>query len=67
MTTEPTPPPTDVKGWRFADEPPARAPFVEPAISEPRELIASTGGLLQQASSGGTLDGGPGPSDGGLD
>ncbi|MBX7185264.1 MAG: hypothetical protein K1Y01_08990 [Vicinamibacteria bacterium] len=67
MTTQPIAPPPDVKGWRFADEPPARAPFVEPSISEPGELIAGAGGLLQQSSSGGTLDGGPGPSDGGLD
>lgn len=67
MTTEPNSSSSTVKGWRFADESPKRAPFVEPSISEPAELIAASSGLLQQASSGGTLDGGPGPSDGGLD
>jgi len=67
MTSEPIPFSSTVKGWRFADESPKRAPFVEPSISEPGELIAGSNGLLQQASSGGTLDGGPGPSDGGLD
>jgi hypothetical protein len=45
-------------------ETPEKRPFVEPRIDGPMSLVGTERSLILQASSGGTLDGGPGPSDG---